>query len=138
MVMGLGDEKDRPSGLFKTGRTCQIIAVQVLHEVNVVLERIDALLGGAPPVPELERTLTDGYATALALEGERIRIEREMDGVAAQIDTNPQGAKKLSALAERRANVDDELSHLRARLGVLKQRTRELRSAAAIPQPGLS
>jgi hypothetical protein len=106
----------------------------VLHEVNVVLERIDALLGGAPPVPELERTLTDGYATALALEGERIRIEREMDGVAAQIDSNPQGAKKLSALAERRAKVDGELSHLRARLGVLKQRTRELR---AVPQPGL-
>lgn len=108
----------------------------MLHEVNVVLERIDALLGGAPPVPELERTLTDGYATALALEGERIRIDREIDGVAAEIDSNPQGAKELSALAERRAKVDTELSHLRARLGVLKQRTRELRSA--IPQPGLS
>jgi hypothetical protein len=106
----------------------------VLHEVNVVLERIDALLGGAPPVPELERTLTDGYATALALEGERIRIERRMDGVAAEIDTNPRGAKELSALAERRAKVDSELSHLRARLGLLKQRTRELR---AVPQPGL-
>jgi hypothetical protein len=108
----------------------------VLHEVNIVLERIDALLGGAPPVPELERTLTDGYATALALEGERIRIEREMDGVAAEIDSNPQGAKELSALAERRARVDSELSHLRARLGVLKQRMREVRSA--VPQPGLS
>jgi hypothetical protein len=106
----------------------------VLQEVNVVLERIDALLGGAPPVLELERTLTDGYATALALEGERIRIERRMDGVAAEIDTNPQGAKALSALSERRAKLDSELTHLRARLGLLKQRTRELR---AVPQPGL-
>ena len=61
----------------------------------MVLERIDALLGGAPPVPELERTLTDGYATALALEGERLRIERRMDGVAAAIDTNPQGARSF-------------------------------------------
>jgi hypothetical protein len=107
----------------------------VLHEVNKVLERIDALLGGAPPVPELERTLTDGYATALALEGERIRIERQMDGVAAAIDTHPQGAKELSALAERRAKLDGELNHLRARLGLLNQRTRELR--AAVPQPGV-
>ena len=98
-----------------------------MHEVTVVLERIDVLLGGAPPVLELERTLTDGYATALALDGERIRIERQMDGVA--------GAKELSELAERRAEVDGELSHLRTRLRLLMQRTRELR--AAIPQPGL-
>jgi chromosome segregation ATPase len=107
----------------------------VLHEVNVVLERIDALLGEAPPVPELERTLTDGYATALALEGERIRIDRRMDGVAASIEEDPDGAKELSALAERRARVDSELRHLRERLGLLKQRMRELRSA--VPQPGL-
>jgi hypothetical protein len=107
----------------------------VLHEVQIVLERIDALLGGAPPVPELERTLTDGYATALALEGERIRIDREMEGVAAAIDENPQEAKKLSALAARRASLDSEITHLRARLGLLKQRTREVR--AAVPQPGL-
>ena len=108
----------------------------MLHEVAAVLERIDALLRGAPPVPELERTLTDGYATALALEGERIRIERKMDGVAAAIDADPDGARELSALAERRAKVDSDLSHLRERLGVLKERTRELR--AVVPQPGLS
>ena len=135
MVMGLREGKDRPSGLFKTLGSCQIIA-PVLHEVAAVLERIDALLRGAPPVPELERTLTDGYATALALEGERIRIERKMDGVAAAIDADPDGARELSALAERRAKVDSDLSHLRERLGVLKERTRELR--AVVPQPGLS
>jgi len=105
-----------------------------LHEVSVVLERIDALLRGAPPVPELERTLTDGYATALALEGERLRIDRKVDGVAAAIDRDPAGAKELSALAERRASIDQELSHLRERLGLLKQRAREVR--AAVPQPG--
>jgi hypothetical protein len=108
----------------------------VLHEVNLVLERIDVLLGGAPPMPELERTLTDGYATALALEGERIRIDRQMNGVAAAIDEDPDGAKELSALAERRAEVDSDLSHLRQRLGLLKERARELR--AMVPQPGLS
>jgi hypothetical protein len=108
----------------------------VLHEVNVVLERIDVLLGGAPPVPELERTLTDGYAAALALEGERIRVERRMDGVAASIDEDPDSAKELSRLAERRAKLDGDISHLRERLGLLKERARELR--AVVPQPGLS
>ena len=113
----------------------------MLHEVNVVLERIDALLGGAPPVPELERTLTDGYATALALEGERLRIDKQMDGVTAAIDEDPSGAKELSALAERRASLDSDLHRLRERLGLLKQRTREVRAAVsqpgALPQPGL-
>jgi hypothetical protein len=134
MVMGLGEGKDRPSGLFKTLVCSQIIA-PVLHEVAAVLDRIDALLGGAPPVLELERTLTDGYATALALEGERIRIERKMHGVAASIDADPDGAKELSALAERRAKVDSDLSYLRERLGVLRRRASELR--AVVPQPGL-
>lgn len=110
----------------------------MLHEVNVVLERIESLLRGAPPVLEIERTLTDGYATALALEGERMRIERQMDGVAASIDVDPNGAKELSALAERRATIDRELGHLRGRLGVLKQRTRELRAVVPQPQPGVS
>ena len=113
----------------------------MLHEVNVVLERIDVLLGGAPPVPELERTLTDGYATALALEGERLRIDKRMDGVAAAINEDPSGAKELSALAEKRASVDSDLRRLRERLGLLKQRTREVRAAvpppSAVPQPGL-
>lgn len=108
----------------------------MLHEVNAVLERIDALLGGAPHVVELEQTLTDGYATALALEGERIRIERRMDGVAAAIDADPQGAKELSALAERRAKLDHDLGHLRERLGLLKDRMREVRTI--VPQPGVS
>jgi hypothetical protein len=108
----------------------------VAHEVSILLERIEALLGGAPRVPELERTLTDGYATALALEGERIRIERRMNGVAAVIDDDPQGAKELSVLAEQRARVDRDLRQLRERLGQLRDRTREIR--AIVPQPGLS
>ena len=58
-----------------------------------------------------------------------------MDGVAAAIESNPEDAKELAELSERRAEVDGELSHLRTRLGLLRQRTRELR--AAIPQPGL-
>jgi len=109
-----------------------------VHEVNVVLERVEALLGGAPEqVFELERTLTDGYATALALEGERIRVARKMDGVAAAIRVgDSEGAKELSALAERRAELDQNLTHLRERLGVLKKRTSELRTI--VPQPGLS
>ena len=121
---------------METARVVSDNRTEVLHELNMVLERIEALLGGSPPVVELERTLTDGYATALALEGERIRIERKMDGVAAGIEADPQGAQELSSLAERRAKLDRDLRHLRERLGLLKERTRELR--AVVPQPGLS
>src|SRR5262245_52795980 len=121
---------------METGSVVPDNRSQVLHEVNVVLERIETLLGGAQPVVELERTLTDGYATALALEGERIRIDRKIDGVAAAIEGDPEGVQKLSALAERRAKLDRDLTHLRERLGLLKERARELR--AVVPQPGLS
>lgn len=103
--------------------------------MKVVLERVDALLGGAPHVLEIERTLTDGYAAALALEAERLRVERKIDGVAAAIDADPEGAKELSALAERRAELDGDLRHLRERLRVLKEHKRELRTI--IPQPGM-
>ncbi len=103
--------------------------------MNTLLERIEALLGGAPHVLELERLLTDGYAKALALEAERLRIERRMDGVATALEADLEGAKELSVLAERRASLDRDLAYLRERLRLLKERTRELRTV--IPQPGL-
>jgi hypothetical protein len=105
--------------------------------VNMVLDRIEALLGNCAHVGEVERTLTDGYAAALALEGERMRVERQMDGVTASLEVgDPEGARTLSALAERRARLDRDLTHLRDRLGALKARRHELRTV--VPQPGFS
>ena len=101
----------------------------------VLLAQIDALLAesSAPDGPQtvlrIERTLTDGYASALALEGERLRLDREIAGVTAAIDggDSARGAARLSHLARRRSAVDGELAHLRGRLDQLRRRARELR-----------
>jgi hypothetical protein len=52
-----------------------------------LLEQIDELLTASPSsepatLARLERTLTDGYAHALSLEAERLRLERRMSEVA--------------------------------------------------------
>ncbi len=61
----------------------------------------------APTLATLERRLTDGYAEALALEAERLRIERRL------------------------GEVDGELARLRPLLQTLQQRARALRSLSS-------
>jgi len=103
----------------------------------LLLDRIEALLDVRPTVAEpqsvarIERTLTDGYASALALEGERLRIDREIQTVTAGINSgNPsRRAEELSLLTRRRTKVDGELVHLRERLELLRRKARELRTS---------
>ena len=110
------------------------------QRMPVLLDRIDALLEDAVSAPEhekilrIERTLTDGYASALALEGERLRIEREIDGVTSAINNGDpeRRAEELTLLTRRRSKVDSDLTHLRNRLDLLRRRVREIR--AALPQ----
>ena len=107
------------------------------EDVNTVLDRIESLLGNSAHVGEVERILTDGYAAALALEGERIRVEKQMDDAAATLEVgDTDGARRLSALADRRAELDRDLTHLRERLSALKAHRHELRTV--VPQPGFS
>jgi hypothetical protein len=102
----------------------------------LLLDRIDALLDVRPTLAEphavarIERTLTDGYASALALEGERLRIDREIQTVTAGINSGDPSrrAEELSLLTRRRSKVDGELAHLRERLELLRQMARELRT----------
>lgn len=76
-------------------------------------EEIAELLGlpedgaEAPSLATLEDRLTDGYAHALTLEAERLRIERRL------------------------GEVDGELARLRPLLEMLKGRARNLRKSAA-------
>ena len=51
MVMGLGDEKIGLPAYRKRVEPLPDNRCQVLHEANMVLERIDALLGGRRPCP---------------------------------------------------------------------------------------
>ena len=100
--------------------------------------QITALLEAAadergPSVERLEDTLTAGYAVALTLEAERLRIERRMAEVAAQLgdEESPLRAKELTGLSERLSKADNELVRLRTALVTLKNQARAARRAVA-------
>jgi hypothetical protein len=76
-----------------------------------------------PPRAVVEDTLTNGYAYALSLEGERLRIERRLrallrsePGVSAQVRT-----EEITALRGLLADADGELAGIRALLSTLRR-----------------
>ena len=78
---------------------------------------------------ELERTLTDGYASALSLEAERLRLERRIGHVAAQVSERNKDVKadELAELSLKLSRASGDLRELRERLVTLRRRV----SAAA-------
>ena len=102
---------------------------------GALLERIEELIDAPSPGGEtLERTLTDGYAQALALEGERWRLRRQLGEAAAELDEDDRArAREVSTLARRLAQTDGELARLRDRLAALRRRAQELRPPALKP-----
>ena len=98
-------------------------------------DQLDALIQG-PPTPRdhagrahVERTLTTGYASAMKLEAERLRLERKIGEVAAQVSLKNRGARteELADLSLRLSQTSGDLDHLRELLAAARQRT----SAAA-------
>jgi hypothetical protein len=106
-----------------------------MADLAPLLERISRLLKnrsadpGKPLVTEMEDTLTDGYARALQLEAERLRLERRIGELARSVD-GPEEADELKALAGRIRDVDVELEGLRNRLGLLQKHLAAVRAAA--------
>jgi hypothetical protein len=97
-----------------------------VSDLPSLLLRIQSLADGHaddPPerlLEQVEHTLTDGYAIALALEGERLRLQRELAADATRADV--------------RARLDAnerELQDLRARLDGLRLQAQSVRQAAA-------
>jgi hypothetical protein len=89
-------------------------------DLSPLFDRIHALLdhegnGSASHAEEVEHTLTDGYATALALEGERRRAEgriRELAG-------HDEYVGELRLLKVGLHRTEDEIAKLRELLRVL-------------------
>jgi hypothetical protein len=77
----------------------------------------------------MENTLTDGYAEALGLEGERLRLERRIGELAHGVN-GPQQADELRELAERLRSADDDLASLREALQPLQRRVEAARTVA--------
>ena len=106
-----------------------------MADLAPLLERITALLKtrsadpGKPLVTEMEDTLTDGYARALQLESERLRLERRIGELAHSFD-GPEDVDELKSLAGRLRDVDAELDGLRSQLVALQKHLAQVRAAA--------
>lgn len=99
-----------------------------------LLAQISALMatpGG--DIERIERTLTDGYAHALSLEGERHRLEQRLKSVAAGVGAGDfaRHAQELSELALRLNGNESELDVLRAQLSELRRHAAQVRRGAA-------
>ncbi len=75
-----------------------------------------------PPRADVEDTLTSGYAYALVLERDRLRLERELRALVRSSDRADQ--RKLAALSGRLDAADQELAGVRALLSTLRTQAR--------------
>jgi phage shock protein A len=91
--------------------------------VTELLQQISDLIGGSNrDLDRIERTLTDGYAYALALEAERWRLEKRLAAAAQELPADLEGkGAEMTSLSQRLDDNADELSTLRGRLGELRQ-----------------
>jgi len=102
-----------------------------------LFEQIDELLAAPVRAEEpatlalLERTLTDGYAHALSLDAERLRLERRMSELADELhDGNQeQKAEELARVSRRISGARAEVERLRGTLTQLRDRARAARSS---------
>jgi hypothetical protein len=89
---------------------------------TLLFDRIRLLLDRAEPgravtSDAVEHTLTDGYARALALDGERRRVEERIRELAG----SDRHVGEVRILKARLALVEEELSQLRGLLGTLAE-----------------
>jgi hypothetical protein len=101
----------------------------VPHQLDTVIERIHTLLAapqegpGAPARGLLESTLTEGYAVALELDGERMRLERRIEQLTAKLaEGGLNRPKELRKLITRLDAVEEDLAELRGLLAKLRSR----------------
>lgn len=89
-------------------------------DLSVLFDRIRTLLDDDAPRRRdggeaLELTLTDGYARALALDGERLRVEAQVRELAG----SNEHVGEVRILKARLALLEEELAQLRGLLGTL-------------------
>jgi hypothetical protein len=106
-------------GGYDVDRDALLDDIRALIETPIDREAADARA-------RVERILTDGYAHALVLEGERLQIERAIGAVTARLGRGESNgaAGELSELSQRLSRTDGMLSELRALLASLRDRLR--------------
>jgi hypothetical protein len=99
------------------------------EDTRLLIERVSALL--EDPSGDVEGTLTDGYARALTLEAERVRLERRFAEISSALadDLGSERLPELRSLRQRIIRTDEELSQLRSMLALVRKR---------IPMPSIA
>jgi hypothetical protein len=100
----------------------------LLDRIRLLIQH-DATDPSVPILTEWEHTLTDGYAAALELEGEKLRLERSIGELAHTVD-GPEQASELKELSRRLQVTDRELASLRGLLPELQRRVGTARAVA--------
>jgi hypothetical protein len=101
-------------------------------EYNALCAEIQTLLEppGAETEQSLERledTLTVGYARALALEAEQLRLERQIGALGADVGRGEPAGADIASLAARLSHTSGRLTGLRALLTSLRERANAVR-----------
>lgn len=88
-----------------------------MEDLTNLCDRIRLLVDRRPTAEpdDVEHTLTDGYARALALEGERLRAQERMHALAGSAEH----VDELRALKGRLEHLDEQVAELRGLLGAL-------------------
>jgi len=95
-----------------------------------LFDRITTLIDESErDLDRIEKTLTDGYAHALSLEGERLRLERRLSELARELHVGDTATKtdELSSVARRLDGNAGDLSRLRAALAELRRHAAAVR-----------
>jgi chromosome segregation ATPase len=104
------------------------------EDVTALFEKINELLSTPEgDIAQIERTLTDGYASALSLEAEHLRLRKRIGEVAATLERGDamKKTKELSSLAKRLEASDGALARLRGELANLRRHADAVRAATA-------
>ena len=95
-----------------------------------LLDRISTLLGDSTrDLDQIERTLTDGYACALSLEAERLRLEGRVTGISQGIEDGDlaDNVRELADVAKRLERNRGDLTKLRDLLSELRRYAADVR-----------
>jgi len=98
----------------------------LIDDINTLL----ALDPACTPLARVEDTLTAGYAQALALEAQQLRLERKLWQLTRELGAGPDVvAHEAGELTELLTRVEADLAGLRTLLVTLRDRARALRAA---------
>jgi ABC-type phosphate transport system auxiliary subunit len=98
----------------------------VTADTDALIGTVEELAAEPGDRAAIEEALTLGYAQALSLEAERLRLDRRITALAAGLVSEGASSRvaELAELARRRTHADGELARLREALLVLRTRLR--------------